>query len=235
MINNSSLNKAFKTQNQANTPLRNLFYLEDVSVDYGGNRGLSHVQFSVERGEIVFITGVSGAGKSTLLRVLAGEIEADSGRVKRPDSTVFVSQVFQDLRLMGTLTCRENLKICYDPSFYSSKKEFDKDLNELSRILGITDRLDIKIKNANGGLQQKIAIVRALLSRPDVIICDEPTSSLDSESARKIFEILNLYNVKRKLTVIWASHNRELVKQFSGRIVHLDSGKLVYSGHACFI
>ncbi|OUR97459.1 hypothetical protein A9Q84_08470 [Halobacteriovorax marinus] len=196
---------------------------------------MNHVQFSVERGEIVFITGVSGAGKSTLLRVLAGEIEPDSGRIKRPDSSIFISQVFQDLRLMGTLTCRENLKICYDPAFYSSRKEFEKDLNELSRILGISDRLDILVKNANGGLKQKIAIIRALLSRPDIIICDEPTSSLDSECARKIFEILNLYNVKRKLTVIWASHNKELVKQFSGRIVHIDSGKLVYSGHACFI
>lgn len=232
---NTSFHKTQSSQNRSNFTSKNLFYLEDVSVNFGTTAALSHVQFSVERGEVVFITGASGAGKTTLLRVLAGDIEPDSGRVKRPDSTVFISQVFQDLRILGNLTCRENLNFCFDPKFYNSRKEFDKDIMELSRIVGITDRLDIKMKNANGGLKQKIAIIRALLSRPDIIVCDEPTSSLDSESARKIFDILNLYNVKRKLTVIWASHNKELVKQFSGRIVHLDGGKLVYSGHACFI
>lgn len=232
---NSSLNKTFGNHKQIHVSNNNLFFLEDISLGFGPIKALSHVQLSIDKGEIVFITGVSGAGKTSLLRILAGDIEPTSGRVKRPNSKVFVSQVFQDLRLMGNLTCKENMSLSYDPSLYGSRKDFDKDLNELSRILGITDRLDIQIKNANGGLKQKVAIVRALLSRPDVIVCDEPTSSLDAENARKIFEILNLYNVKRKLTVVWASHNRELVKQFSGRIVHLDAGKLVYSGHACFI
>ncbi|ATH08805.1 hypothetical protein BIY24_12860 [Halobacteriovorax marinus] len=234
MINNS-FHRTQSPQNRSNFTSKNLFYLEDVTVTFGTTVGLRHVQFSVEKGEVVFITGASGAGKTTLLKVLAGDIEPDSGRVKRPDSSVFISQVFQDLRVFGNLSCRENLNFSYDPKFYNSRKEFDKDVMELSRIVGITDRLDIKMKNANGGLKQKIAIIRALLSRPDIIVCDEPTSSLDAESARKIFDILNLYNVKRKLTVIWASHNKELVKQFSGRIVHLDGGRLVYSGHACFI
>ena len=232
---NSSLSKTFSNHKKIHVSNSNLFYLEDISLQFGNIKALSHVQLNIEKGEIVFITGTSGAGKTSLLKILAGEIEPTSGRVKRPSSTVFVSQVFQDLRLMGNLTCKENMSLAYDPSFYSSKKEFQKDLMELSRILGITDRLDIQIKSANGGLKQKVAIIRALLCRPDVIVCDEPTSSLDSENARKVFEILNLYNVKRKLTVVWASHNKELVKQFSGRIVHLDSGKLVYSGHACFI
>lgn len=234
MINNS-LSRTFTNHKQIHVSNNNLFFLEDISLEFGHIKALNHVQLNVEKGEIVFITGTSGAGKTSLLKILAGDMEPTKGRVQRPGSKVFVSQVFQDLRLMGNLTCKENLSLAYDPSFYSSKKEFSKDLNELSRILGITDRLDVQIKNANGGLKQKIAIIRALLSRPDVIICDEPTSSLDAENARKVFEILNLYNVKRKLTVIWASHNRELVKQFSGRIVHLDGGKLVYSGHACFI
>jgi ABC-type phosphate/phosphonate transport system, ATPase component len=74
-----------------------------------------------------------------------------------------------------------------------------------------------------------------LMTRPNVLIADEPTASLDKESSIKLFDVLNFYNVKRKLTVIWASHNRDLVKQFPGKIVHLENGKLVYSGHACFI
>jgi cell division transport system ATP-binding protein len=91
------------------------------------------------------------------------------------------------------------------------------------------------MKDANGGLKQKVAMIRALLSKPQVLLADEPTAALDKESAMKLFEILNFYNVRRNLTVVWASHNRDLVKQFPGKIVHLDGGKLIYSGHACFI
>jgi cell division transport system ATP-binding protein len=78
-------------------------------------------------------------------------------------------------------------------------------------------------------------MVRALMTSTNILIADEPTAILDKESSIKLFDFLNFYNVKRKLTVVWASHNRELVKQFPGKIVHLENGKLVYSGHACFI
>ena len=97
------------------------------------------------------------------------------------------------------------------------------------------DRLHLKVNDANGGLKQKVAIIRALLTRPDVLIADEPTSSLDIDNTRRLFDVLNLYNVKRGLTVIWATHNKELIKSFTGRIIHLDNGRLVYSGNACFI
>ncbi len=232
---NTTQSRGFKGQTALNQNLSNLFYLEDVTVDYNGNKALRNVQLSIEKGEIVFITGVSGAGKTTLLKVLSGEISPTSGRVRGAGRNIFISQVFQDLRLMGKMTCRDNLMMSYDSTVYSSKAEFLQDLNELSRVLGIKDRLDLKVNDANGGLKQKVAIIRALLSRPDVFVADEPTSSLDFDNAQKLFEVLNLYNVKRGLTVVWASHNKELVKKFTGRILHLDNGRLVYSGHACFI
>ena len=112
---------------------------------------------------------------------------------------------------------------------------FSNNLIELSKILGVHSRLGLKIRDANGGLKQKIAFMRALLSRPDVLLADEPTAALDFENARKMFDILNLYNVKQGLTVVWATHNKELVKNFTGRMVHMDKGRLIYSGHACFI
>ena len=232
---NTTQSRGFKSQTTLNRNLSNLFFLEDVTVDYGGKKALRNVQLSIEKGEIIFITGVSGAGKTTLLKVLSGEITPTSGQVRIPNRNIFISQVFQDLRLMGRMTCRDNLMMSYDSSVYSNKAEFLQDLNELSRVLGIKDRLDLKVNDANGGLKQKVGIIRALLSRPDVFVADEPTSSLDSDNAQKLFDVLNLYNVKRGLTVIWASHNKELVKKFTGRILHLDNGKLVYSGHACFI
>ncbi|MFA6236424.1 MAG: ATP-binding cassette domain-containing protein [Bacteriovorax sp.] len=219
-----------------------IFYCEDVSVQFDEVRALKNVQLTIERGEIVFVTGASGAGKTTLLKLLSGLAEPTSGKIIRPNfyngtskKNLYVSNVFQDLRLMGKYTCEENLMFAYDSSLYSSKNEFIQDMHELCRILGIKDRLGLKINQANGGLQQKVAIVRSLLTRPDVLIADEPTSSLDTDNARRLFDVFNLYNAKRGLTVVWATHNKELIKSFTGRIIHLDNGRLVYSGHACFI
>jgi cell division transport system ATP-binding protein len=217
-----------------------IFYCEDLSVQFGEMRALKNVQLTIEKGEIIFLTGASGAGKTTLLKVLSGLQEPTSGKVIRPNlashkKTLYISHVFQDLRLMGKYTCEENLMFAYDSSLYDSKNEFMKDMQELSRILGISDRLHLKVNEANGGLKQKVAIIRSLLTRPDVLIADEPTSSLDMDNTRRLFDILNLYNSKRGMTVIWATHSKELIKSFSGRIVHLDQGRLVYSGHACFI
>ncbi len=214
-----------------------LFYLDNVGVEYGDVKALKSIHLIIEKGEILFITGASGAGKSTLLKILSGDIEPHLGRIVGPhqDKGHFIAEIFQDLRLIPSLSCLENLNLSYDPNIYKNRGEFVQDLNELAKVLGIIDRLNLKIQDANGGLAQKIAIMRALLARPTVLLADEPTSSLDYDSTKKIFDVLNVYNIKRGLTVVWASHNRELVKKFSGRIIHLDNGKLIYSGHACFI
>lgn len=233
------------SKNKTNTKVKPsitgpIFYCDDVCVTYGEIKALRNVQLTIEKGEIIFLTGASGAGKTTLLKVLSGQVEPTSGKVIRPNffegkKSLFISNVFQDLRLIGKYTCEENLLFAYDSSLYDSKAEFVQDMHELARIMGIKDRLGLKINDANGGLKQKVAIIRALLTRPDVLIADEPTSSLDTDNARRLFDVLNLYNSKRGTTVIWATHNKELIKNFTGRIIHLDNGRLVYSGHACFI
>lgn len=235
MFNNAFNGNISSFQAPHGQSLHNLFFLENVTVDYGQIKALRNVKLSIEQGEIVFVTGPSGAGKTTLLKLLSGEIQPSSGILRLPPKSVFISRVFQELRLMDRLTCEENLMLAFDPAIYNSKGEFLQDMNELCRIMGIQSRLSLKIKDTNGGLKQKVAIIRALLTRPDVFIADEPSSSLDADNAMKLFEILNLFNAKKGLTVVWASHNRELVKRFTGRIVHLDHGKLVYTGHACFI
>lgn len=210
------------------------FKLENVSVSFGNIHALKEINLQINTGETIFLTGASGAGKTTLLNLLAGNLEASGGKVYSSKSN-FCAQVFQDLRLIERMTCRENLMFAFDPSIYKSKNEFVSDLEELTKILGINSRLDMKIKDANGGLKQKISIIRALLTRPSVFIADEPTSSLDYENAKRLFDLLNIYSSKRKMTIIWASHNRELVQKFTGRIIHLDKGRLIHSGHACFI
>lgn len=215
-----------------------LFHLDNLSVEFGNVRALKSVQLTVYPGEILFLTGPSGAGKTTLLSILGGQIEPTSGKAILPhqrSSKHFVSTVFQDLRLLQKKTCEENLWMAYDGAVYESKNDFYRELEDLSRLLQVTDHLNKKIEDCNGGLRQKVAMIRALLSRPTALLADEPTSSLDKENSYRLFEVLNHFNHKKGLTLIWATHNKELIKQFPGKIAHLDQGRLVYSGHACFI
>ncbi len=228
-----------KAGNRTSTnPQNYLFHLDNLSVEFGAITALKSVQLTIYPGEILFVTGPSGAGKTTLLSVLGGNQEPTSGKAVLPhmkSSKHFVSTVFQDLRLLQKKTCEENLFMAYDSSMYDSKNDFYKEMQDLAKLLHVYDHLDRKIEDSNGGLRQKVAMIRALLSKPTALLADEPTSSLDKENSYRLFEVLNHYNHKKGLTLVWATHNKELIKQFPGKIAHLDHGRLVYSGHACFI
>ena len=137
--------------------------------------------------------------------------------------------------MMNQKSCEDNLWLAFDKSIYKNKNEFYTEMTELCKLMGVWDKLSLKVNEANGGLKQKMSMIRALLTRPQVLLADEPTSMLDRNSAVNMFEILNYYNTKRGLTIVWSTHNKELIKQFPGRLIHLDQGKLVYSGQACFI
>ena len=215
-----------------------LFHLDNMSVEYGNLKALKSVQLTIYPGEILFVTGPSGAGKTSLLNVLGGNLTPTSGKAVLPherSAKHFVASVFQDLRLLQKKTCEDNIWMAYDIALYSNKNEFYKELEDLARILHVYDHLNRKIEDCNGGLKQKIAMIRALMSKPTALLADEPTSSLDKENSYRLFEVLNHYNHKKGLTLVWATHNKDLIKQFPGKIAHLDQGRLVYSGHACFI
>jgi cell division transport system ATP-binding protein len=215
-----------------------LFHLDNMSVEYGSLKALKSVQLTIYPGEILFVTGPSGAGKTSLLSVLGGHLQPTSGKAILPherDSKHFVSTVFQDLRLLQKKTCEDNLWLAYDSTVYNGKNEFYREMEDLAHLLQVKDHLNRKIEDCNGGLKQKMAMMRALLSKPTAILADEPTSSLDKENSYRLFEVLNHFNHKKGLTLVWATHNKELIKQFPGKIAHLDNGRLVYSGHACFI
>ena len=214
---------------------KSILRLEDVSVKFHHLWALRNITLNIERSEFLFLTGVSGAGKTTLLRVIAGDLLPTSGRILHSQQLAFVATIFQDLRLLDGMSCMDNLQLCYDTQIYRSQREFLDDLKQLSKILHIDDRLNGKLADANRGLKQKVAILRALLSRPDILLADEPTSALDKDNAFQLFDLFNFYNSKRKMTIIWASHHRELVRQFNGKIIHINNGRLAHRGHACFI
>ncbi len=213
------------------------FIGDRFNISFAGKSVLKNISFKISDGDFVFLTGESGAGKTTFLKLLSGEVIPSSGRVagKVYSKDFFVATVFQDLKLLKDFTCIDNLEIAYDPSIYKSYGEFTSDLNQLAKIFNIQEVLEEKVVNVNRGSMQIIAIMRALLSRPQMLLADEPTSALDSNLAGKLFDVLSFYNAKRGLTVVWTSHNRELVKRFNGVKVHLHNGKIQYAGQACFI
>ncbi len=233
---NGSQNSSIHSRNLGSQIGSRLMSMQDVHIQFGNIKALNGVDFKLHQKEIVFLTGASGAGKTTFLKTLAGIYRPQRGKIERPDPRhVFTSTIFQDLKLFENKSCEKNLFTSYDSSLYRNKKEFESDLLELCKMLGVYDRLHLKVKDANGGLKQKIAFIRTMLTRPDVVLADEPTAALDYENAKRLFDILNLYNVKQGLTVIWATHNKDLAKKFTGRMVHMDKGRIIYSGHACFI
>ncbi|MBY0516875.1 MAG: ATP-binding cassette domain-containing protein [Bacteriovoracaceae bacterium] len=227
----------YSSPNQAIPKIRPVFHFDQVSVDFGKIKALRSVQLSVLPKEILFVTGASGAGKSTLLNMMAGLVEPTSGKIHRlqDDSKFFVASVFQDLRLWQEKTCEQNMWISYDARLYDSREQFHKEMLELARVLGVYEHMNQKISDCNGGLKSKVAMIRALLSKPDALLADEPTAALDREASFRLFELLNHYNQKKGLTLVWATHNREMAKQFPGKVAHLDGGRLMYSGQACFI
>lgn len=220
-----------------NDDTKSLFRLEDVSVFFKKTVALKNISLKISSSDFLFITGASGAGKTTFINLLANNVKINRGRMyRRPlRGTEFVAEVFQDLRLVEDITIEENLFLVFDKKVHKSRNNFYSEVLELTRYFGISDKLTLKIADTNGGLRQQVAIIRALLSRPTVLLVDEPTCSMDRQNAARVFDLFNYYNTKRGLTIVWASHNRELVKEFNGKTIHLDQGKVVYSGYACFI
>lgn len=227
----------FGTPSTAVPKIRPAFHLDQVTVDFGKVKALRSVQLSVLPKDILFITGPSGAGKSTLMNVMAGLQAPTQGNVSlmQNDSKFFVSCVFQDLRLLQDKSCEDNIWVSFDSRLYDSREQFHKEMLELARVLGVYDFLSQRIEKCNGGLRAKVAMIRALMAKPDALLADEPTAALDRDASYRLFELLNHYNQRRGLTLVWATHNKDLIKQFPGKVAHLDGGRLMYAGQACFI
>lgn len=217
-----------------------LYFLEDIGVKFGSIHALKSIHFTIYEGDKIYLTGASGAGKTTLLKVLAGLITPTYGKIEgvassfKVQSPYYISSIFQDLKLISEWSCFDNLFLSYDPNLYRSKSEFTEEMYHLSKLFMISPFLKLKIKEANGGLKQKIAIIRSLLTKPKILLADEPTSALDRDNGLKLYEILNHYNQKFGLTIIWATHNQEFIKQFSGKMIQLNQGQLIYTGYSCF-
>jgi putative ABC transport system ATP-binding protein len=197
------------------------------------------VSFSVERGEFIAIVGPSGSGKSTLFYLLGGLTRATTGRVVI-DGVDFgslddaartrlrkqrIGFVFQRFNLLPTLTAMGNIEIAYDIS--GQKQPLDHAyLNHLSDLLSIQGRLGHRPSELSGGEQQRVAIARALITRPAIILADEPTGNLDTKNSDAVLAMLRRSNKELGQTVLMITHNLEAAA-IADRILQVRDGQII--------
>lgn len=212
---------------------------KNIYKNYGQLAVLKGVDIEIAKGEIVSISGSSGAGKSTLLHILGtldtadkGEIFLDNERIdtlKRKKLAAFrnkhVGFVFQFHHLLPEFTALENICI---PGWIAGrkKKEVKEKAETLLNILGLQNRGEHKPNQLSGGEQQRVAVARALINNPSIVMADEPTGNLDSANAKELHNLFIDLRKKFDQTFLIVTHNEELA-QMSDRILHMKDGKII--------
>lgn len=203
----------------------------------GGQEALRGVTFTLEPGELAFITGRSGAGKSTLLKLIPAIERPSSGSVivngqnvgalKRaaiPYLRRNVGLVFQDQKLLYDRSVYDNVMLPLAFSGHAPKEAARRARAALDKV-GLLARERSNPIQLSGGEQQRVAIARAVVNRPALLVADEPTANLDAESAARIVEIFAAFN-QVGVTVLIASHDQALIARFGKRILHLEEGRI---------
>ena len=200
-------------------------------------RALDGVTLSIEKGEFVAIVGTSGSGKSTLLNMMGGLDVPTSGQVvvdgkelsklKDEELTVFrrrkIGFIFQNYNLVPVLNVFENIVL---PVELDGNKVDKKFMNEVVQMLGLEDKLNNMPNNLSGGQQQRVAIARALVSKPAIVLADEPTGNLDSKTSADVLGLLKVTSQKFHQTLVMITHNSEIA-QLADRIIRIEDGKIV--------
>ncbi len=200
--------------------------MKDIVKDFGDFRAVDHVNFSMQKGEIVAIIGPSGSGKSTLLRCINGLAKPTSGEVKLEGHT---GMVFQHFNLFPHMTCIENITYAPIKVKKQDKAEAKAHAMELLRLVGLETKADVYPAMLSGGQKQRVAIARALAMYPDLMLFDEATSALDPEITGEVL------NVMKKLaddhtTMIVVTHEMGFAKEVADRVIFMDNGLIVEEG-----
>ena len=208
-----------------------------VHHNYGPKKALIDITLDIAKNEFVFISGPSGAGKTTLLKlfylgepVSEGQILIDGMNLARiprkriPHLRRKFGIIFQDYKLIPTKNVYDNVALVLEAAG-TKKRMIQKKVKSVLRLVGMEDRLKALPPSLSGGEQQRIAVARAIIGDPKIILADEPTGSLDEESAEVILELLRGVHI-RGATVIIATHDKALMRKTGGHVLHLQQGRL---------
>ncbi len=205
---------------------------------YGAKQALIDATLDVAKNEFLFINGPSGAGKSTLLKLLylsepvsEGQILVDGMNLSRISSkrVPFLRRkfgiIFQDYKLILTKNVYENVALVLEAKG-TKRRLVEKKVKAVLRVVGMENRLLAYPKSLSGGEQQRVAVARAVVGDPKIILADEPTGSLDSDSAAIVVDLLDMFH-SRGATVVIATHDQNLINNAPGRVVKISDGRLL--------
>ncbi len=216
-----------------------IIILSNLSVFQKNKLVLTNVNLKISKGEFIYMIGKTGSGKSSLMQIIYADLPVETGeatvcgyelknirRKNLPYLRRKLGIVFQDFQLLDDRSVRKNLEFVLKATGWSDKKEIgDRILSVLDEVEGI-DKLNVMPHQLSGGEQQRIAIARALLNEPEIVLADEPTGNLDPETSNGIMKILFKISEQGK-TVIMATHNYNLIHKFPGRVIKCEEGSLV--------
>ncbi|NLI35456.1 MAG: ATP-binding cassette domain-containing protein [Bacteroidales bacterium] len=206
----------------------------DVEIQQEGIPILEHVNLEFHKGEFIFLIGKVGTGKTSLMKTMYGELDITSGeaRVLDNDMTTIkrknipqlrrrVGIIFQDFQLLIDRTVYENLAFVLKATGWDDKVKIGERIDEVLNKVGMQDKAQKMPSELSGGEQQRIVIARAVLNNPDIILADEPTGNLDTETGVDIVNLLQEFSEKGAL-VIMSTHNLHIVRKFNGKVLELE-------------
>ena len=211
--------------------------LNNVTISFKTIKALNDVSLAIKEGEFFGLLGPNGAGKTTLMNILIGYLSADSGSVYINGEEVsdnelkFRSElgfVPQSVALYGDLSAEENLKF-FGSLYNMDSSILKKNISEYLNAVGLYERRKDTVKNFSGGMKRRLNLITALLHRPKVLLCDEPTVGVDPQSRNAIFDFLEKLN-KEGLTIVYTTHYMEEAERLCNRVAVIDNGNIIALG-----
>lgn len=225
------------TPQQSGTPVITFDHVTKVYPAQPNKPALNDVSLQIFAGEFVFLVGHSGSGKTTFIRMLIREVKPTQGHIYIADEDLAnmrnwrvpylrrnIGCVFQDFKLLPNKTVFENVAFALEV-IGKSRHVIKTQVPEVLRLVGLQDKLNKRPDQLSGGEQQRVSIARAIVNRPPILICDEPTGNLDPQTSRGIMDLLERIN-RTGTTVVVATHDREMVDNMRRRVIALDRGNL---------
>ncbi len=215
-----------------------MIYFNNVTKKYKNTASLEDVTFSVTQGEFVSIIGHSGAGKTTLIKLFLAEEKPTDGTIFYESTDIHklsnrkltkfrqkIGVIFQDFRLLHNKTVYENIAFVME-AIGKEDYEITQDVPHVLELVDLTNRMHHYPHQLSGGEKQRLAIARAIINQPEIIVADEPTGNLDSTNTSEVISILKKIN-DLGTTIILTTHNRDVINQIKRRVIIIENGHII--------